>query len=231
METKRLVAGFAAVVGLVGAVGAGSAIAQDSPKSAHGIPNLTDVKQEITVYHDSGNWDRELAKADGAGQSYLEGRLRHGVDKPAIVLDIDDTALETYSYEVQHDFGYDPTQWNDYAYAKKFGAVTSTLALVKYATANKVSVFFVTGRRESDQMRTATLGNLTEVGYPAPTTLYLRPVTDKDPSAVPYKSGVRADLQKQGYDVLLNVGDQYSDLQGGHADRTVKLANPMYSIP
>ncbi len=153
METKRLVAGFAAAAGLVGAVGAGSAIAQDSLKSAHGIPNLTDVKQEITAYHDSGNWDRELAKADGSAQSYLARRLRHGVDKPAIVLDIEDIALETYSYEVQHDFGYDRTQWNDYAYAKKFGAVTSTLALVKYAAAHQVSVFFVTGRRESDQMR------------------------------------------------------------------------------
>ncbi|MDQ0403073.1 hypothetical protein J2S50_001622 [Streptomyces sp. DSM 40167] len=30
--------------------------------------------------------------------------------------------------------------------------------------------------------------------------------------------------------IVANVGDQYSDLRGGHADRTYKLPNPTYFV-
>ena len=36
---------------------------------------------------------------------------------------------------------------------------------------------------------------------------------------------------KRGYDILVNVGDQRSDLTGGYARRGFKLPNPMYLIP
>jgi len=35
----------------------------------------------------------------------------------------------------------------------------------------------------------------------------------------------------QGYDILLTIGDQYSDLKGGYADKGFKLPNPMYYLP
>ena len=34
-----------------------------------------------------------------------------------------------------------------------------------------------------------------------------------------------------GFTILVNVGDQDSDLAGGHAVRPFKLPNPMYYIP
>ncbi len=30
---------------------------------------------------------------------------------------------------------------------------------------------------------------------------------------------------------MLNVGDQWSDLQGGYADKALKLPNPTYNLP
>jgi hypothetical protein len=51
-------------------------------------------------------------------------------------------------------------------------------------------------------------------------------------STIEYKSTVRKHVVKDlGYDVVANFGDQYSDLIGGWADRTVKLPNPMYYLP
>ena len=38
-------------------------------------------------------------------------------------------------------------------------------------------------------------------------------------------------IEAQGYDIVANVGDQYSDLAGGHADRAFKLPNPFYFLP
>jgi hypothetical protein len=31
--------------------------------------------------------------------------------------------------------------------------------------------------------------------------------------------------------VLETIGDQWSDLEGGHAERAYKLPNPMYFLP
>jgi hypothetical protein len=245
MRPKSLVIALISALGVAGTAGAGLAIALDSPRSpasgtrspgrapapAERIPNLTSVKQDIVDYHDSRAWDRDIDKADATAQRYLADRLRKGVRRPAIVLDIDDTSLETYSYRVSHDFGYDADEWNKFAFGRKFRAIPGTRELARYADSRDVSVFFVTGRRESKRMRTSTLANLAEQGYPKPARLYLRPDGDTNQSVVPYKSGVRARLERNGYDIVVNIGDQWSDLAGGHADRAVKLPNPMYSLP
>jgi hypothetical protein len=50
-------------------------------------------------------------------------------------------------------------------------------------------------------------------------------------SEVEYKAPARQKLVEQGYRILLNVGDQNSDLAGGFAERTFKLPNPFYFAP
>ena len=45
-------------------------------------------------------------------------------------------------------------------------------------------------------------------------------------------SGERARIEEElGFTILVNVGDQDSDLAGGHARKAFKLPNPMYFIP
>ena len=50
-------------------------------------------------------------------------------------------------------------------------------------------------------------------------------------TTVQYKTGARKDIEAQGYRIVVNVGDQFSDLVGGHADRGYKLPNPFYYLP
>ena len=57
-----------------------------------------------------------------------------------------------------------------------------------------------------------------------------RPAGYESPSIVPFKSGERAKIEQQGFDIVLNMGDQESDLDGGHADHDFKLPNPFYFI-
>jgi hypothetical protein len=45
-----------------------------------------------------------------------------------------------------------------------------------------------------------------------------------------FKTEVRRKLTAQGYIIVVNIGDQYSDLNGGYAERTYKLPNPFYLI-
>jgi hypothetical protein len=47
---------------------------------------------------------------------------------------------------------------------------------------------------------------------------------------IEYKSGERGAIERDGYRIIANVGDQASDVADGHADRAFKLPNPFYFI-
>lgn len=221
-----------AVTGLfAGTLLGGTATAQDPPHSARQIENLTDVKNEIKDYYDSGNAAREQQKVADGALRYLKDRVAHGVDKPAITLDIDDTVLNTYPYELSEDFGYEAATNTEWSVDAKFPGIPATKGVVDWAHDHGVKVFYITGRREGQPMRDGTLKNLEKAGLPTPDHLYLRPVDDHAPSAVPYKSGIRKDLWTSGYRILGNFGDQWSDLRGGYSERSYKLPNPMYWLP
>ena len=46
-----------------------------------------------------------------------------------------------------------------------------------------------------------------------------------------FKAPERRKLAEQGYTIILNMGDQESDLRGGYAEKTFKLPNPVYFLP
>ena len=64
---------------------------------------------------------------------------------------------------------------------------------------------------------------------------YLKAACAGDPNGscttIHYKSATRAHIESLGYDIVANFGDQFSDLEGGFADRTFKLPNPNYFLP
>jgi len=75
-----------------------------------------------------------------------------------------------------------------------------------------------------------TIENLEREGYGGWAGLTLKPA-GSTLTTVAYKSGARAAIEQQGYRIVANIGDQYSDLAGGHADRAFKVPNPFYFLP
>ena len=59
----------------------------------------------------------------------------------------------------------------------------------------------------------------------------LSQVPQKSCTTIHYKSATRAYIESLGYDIVGNFGDQFSDLEGGYADKTFKLPNPNYYLP
>jgi predicted secreted acid phosphatase len=94
-----------------------------------------------------------------------------------------------------------------------------------------VDVFFITERPEGQ--RADTEANLKAAGYDHWEKLFLRPKDRPDGQTLSeYKSGERAKIVAMQYRIVLNIGDQLSDLVGGpQAEHSVKLPNPFYLIP
>ena len=151
--------------------------------------------------------------------------------KLALVLDIDETSLSSYCEEVAEDFGYIPAQWEQWIVSREAAVpIPGTVRLVQRAQALGVSVFFITGRPESQ--RTATETNLAAAGYAGWKHLSLKQAGVSYASTMAYKAAERAKIQAEGYTLLLNMGDQWSDLEGQPmAEHSVKLPNPFYFLP
>ncbi|HEX4519033.1 MAG TPA: HAD family acid phosphatase [Gaiellaceae bacterium] len=163
----------------------------------------------------------------------------HATGMKAILLDIDDTTLNTYNYEIYSNFVYNPTTNADFVNAAAFPAVPGMPALVNEAKTEGYTIFFLTGRPEAQ--RPGTVTNLANAGYPAvpSSQLFLKDQTNQawlsscspNCTTTQYKSLTRQHIESEGYDIVANFGDQFSDLNGGFADRAFKLPNPMYFLP
>ena len=177
-------------------------------------------------------------QAEARSQAEAKGGPKNA-GTPAILLDVDDTTLNTYNYEIYSNFVYNPAQNAAFVNAASFPAVPGMPALVSHAASKGYQVFFLTGRPESQ--RPGTVTNLTNAGYatPAANHLYLKDQVNQpwlsscSPSCttIQYKSLTRQHIESMGFNIVANFGDQYSDLTGGFADKTFKVPNPMYYLP
>lgn len=211
--------------------------------STYGVAELPGA---IRSYHDSGAYDSDLVTVDAQARKALskqlkalagspgpgkysecnnKGRKCHKV-KPAIVLDIDETSLSNYEGLNAANFSAAGTVTG--AVAGNDPVIAPTLALYEYARSKGVEAFFITGRPEA--IEAAAQSNLVNVGFDEGFNLITKPPDAG--TTIEYKSGERAGIEEDlGYTILINVGDQDSDLAGGHARRAFKLPNPMYFIP
>lgn len=196
--------------------------------------NLSQFKNELAFYHDSGQYQYDIKQITDEAIAYLQKRIDENntakiKQKLAIVLDIDETSLSNYADMYHLNFGGDQKLYDHENELSHDPAIPNTLALYNFAKANHVAVFFITGRHPF--LREATERNLQIAGYKDWDGLYFRPLDDHQKSVIPFKSSIRKQITQQGYDIVLSLGDQFSDLSGGYADNIFKLPNPYYYIP
>ncbi|MEV5434198.1 HAD family acid phosphatase [Streptomyces sp. NPDC052701] len=154
---------------------------------------------------DYATWQKDCQAVMDQALPYLEQRIantRPG-EKQALVLDIDNTALET-------DFGFSYPQ----------PANKPVLEVARYAQDHGVALFFVTAR--PGIISSVTDYNLKHVGYKV-SGLHVRGFLDLFRNVADYKTAQRVSIESQGYTIIANIGNSATDLSGGHAEKTFKL--------
>jgi hypothetical protein len=201
--------------------------------------NIGDLKFTATDYYNSGAYltDLQLAAAPAIGWINEEAPR---VDRPAVVFDIDETALSNWEAIKANDFGRIFTGGCDSLPQGPCGLVAwdqraestviqPTMDVYTAARDRGAAIFFITGRLENQ--RAATERNLKAVGYTGYTQLIMEPTGAHYVSAADFKAPQREQIEQRGYTIIANVGDQPSDLDGGFSERTYLLPNPFYRIP
>lgn len=193
------------------------------------IPNLRVVKDRIREYYDSGRQNREVEQVCERAGRYLEvNRSRFRGLRPAIVLDIDETALSNYPHLNEVDFAYLPEAWKSWVNQGTAPALPGVLGLYRKARQLEIQVVFLTGRPE--HQRAITESNLRRSGYTQWDLLLLKPNASQATTHA-FKVAERRRLTEQGYHIVANVGDQPGDLEGGYSESVYKIPNPLYYLP
>ncbi len=201
--------------------------------------NLGQAALKAAAYHDSGAYLHDLAEVDAEAADWLALRAPQ-VSKPALVLDIDETSLSNWDEIKANGFGHfnngrcdslprGPCGFDAWERLERAPALAPTLRLYRRARQLGIAVFFITGRHADAAAETAA--NLRQAGYGNWDGLFLEPQGSRFASAADFKAPTRAAIETQGYTILASVGDQRSDLIGGHAERGFLLPNPFYFIP
>lgn len=190
-------------------------------------PNLDLRKDEIRAYVSTGAYEREIAAVAAEARAWIqerEGRRRPG-ERLAVVFDLDETLISNLPFMLEHDLGGSDAAWEAWLAAGKDPAIEPVRELYRFVRQRGVEAIFITGRRE--RLRTATEANLRAVGCGDFAVLTMAPNDWKRPTSA-FKTAERARLASEGFGIVANLGDQESDLAGGHAERTFKLPNPFY---
>jgi predicted secreted acid phosphatase len=169
--------------------------------TAMAVPGGAQAAEDV----DYDTWQADCQAVMNQALPYLKQRIaatKPG-EKQAIVLDIDNTTLET-------DFGFSYPQ----------PANKPVLDVAKYAQERGVSLFFVTAR--PGIIAGVTDYNLKQVGYRV-SGLYVRGFLDLFKDVAAYKTAQRVDIENKGYTIIANIGNSATDLSGGHAEKTFKL--------
>uniref|UniRef100_J3MB40 Acid phosphatase n=1 Tax=Oryza brachyantha TaxID=4533 RepID=J3MB40_ORYBR len=175
----------------------------------------------------------DLEEVAREASTYARAARVAGDGRDAWVFDVDETLLSNLPYYAEHGYGlelFDHREFDKWVERGEAPAIPSSLKLYKEVRDLGFKTFLLTGRSEGHQG--VTVDNLKKQGYHEWDKLILRAPADRKKTATIYKSEKRKEMEEEGYRILGNSGDQWSDLLGySTSARSFKLPNPMYYIP
>ncbi|HEY7024287.1 MAG TPA: HAD family acid phosphatase [Candidatus Limnocylindrales bacterium] len=157
-----------------------------------GNPNPPTVAGWTLPLNLDSNYAAEALKVTKDGTNYLNQKANsHKYPMKAIVLDVDDTTLTTWNYELFSNWDYNPTTNAQFVggsgttfTGNAFPATPGMLSLVQRAKDLGYAIFFITGRGDSQHQQTiANLVSDTAAGYSDATTVTIGPNSVPDVDA------------------------------------------------
>jgi predicted secreted acid phosphatase len=199
--------------------------------------NVGDAKAAAINYCESGAYQHDLAVVAAEAINWIGNQVPI-TPRPAVVFDIDETALSNWEVIRANDFGRfvngpcnlpDACAWRAWDETAQSTVIQPILDTYNTAKSLGAAAFFITGRDEGQ--RAATEQNLQSAGYTGYTRLVMTAPGAQYVSAADFKAPQRAAIAAEGYTIVANIGDQPSDLAGGHSQQDFLLPDPFYRIP
>jgi len=189
------------------------------------LQTFRDAQEKLLKAKQDPNWDA-LPKDDRAAHASLKGL------KPAVVLDIDETALDNSPYQarlIRAGGEFNEADWAAWCKEAIARPLPGALAFTKFAAEHGIAVIYISNRAKD--LDEATLANLRSAGFPvAGKESFLGLGTFVDGcEQVGSEKGCRRQLVAKNYRVLMQFGDQIGDFAnvlGNNAEGRTKAMAP-----
>ena len=155
-------------------------------------------------------------KATAALEQIGPGAGKYWKKKPAVILDLDETALDNspgQARQVTGNTDFVPKDWSQWVAEAKAAAIPGAVEFCQYARSRGVRVFYVTNRDAPDEA--ATRRNLERLGFPLEPgrdTLLMR---GEKPEWSASDKGVRRQFVAADHRIVMLVGDDLGDFLSG----------------
>lgn len=186
--------------------------------------NLTSARERVQQYYEGGQFDIELDEiVTNAKKIFGKVEVK---PNSAVIFDVDDTALLNYEGSKKMGYGYVKSMVDEWVSSAQVPAIPQVKDLYDFLLNKNVKIIFLTGRFHDEY--DYTFKNLINEGFAVFDTLIVRRPEEQKLPAVEFKSNVRTALTQQGYEIIGNVGDQWTDLDGPYSGIKVKIPNYLY---
>jgi 5'-nucleotidase (lipoprotein e(P4) family) len=143
---------------------------------------------------------------------------------PAVVLDVDETVLDTSPYQawtVTADQAFSPKTWTAFVNSKTSRPIPGAVEFARYADGKGVKVFYVTNRTAEEEP--ATRENMAALGFPMGGNVDTLLTAKEKPDWGSAKGTRRAAIARD-YRIVLLVGDNLGDFSDGYkGDEAARL--------
>lgn len=194
--------------------------------SSQELLNLDTAKAMVQDYYENGQYDKEMSEIINNTIDKLDNEKFP--DNSLAIFDVDETILSNYTHTKEIGFGFEWQLWGEWIQRADCDAIPQTKRLYDWLIDRNVNIVFLTGRKDYEY--DATIKNLNYVGITVFDSLITRTAKTDDMLAEEYKNYERKVLVEKGYEIILSVGDQWSDLEGDNTGMQVKLPNYLYLI-
>ncbi|MDR3667050.1 MAG: HAD family acid phosphatase [Ignavibacteriaceae bacterium] len=190
------------------------------------LVNLQTAKKNVAKYYESGEYSNDVKKIISDAENDINKLDIHS--NSAVVFDVDETSLSNYESIKKIYFGYDPVKWDNWINEAKAPAIPEVKQFYDFLLLKKIKIIFLSSRNSTQY--DATYRNLKNVGYTEFDTLILKDNSDSSHTSLAFKSRQRELLTNKGYEIIADIGDQKSDLEGKDHGIQIKLPNYLYFI-
>lgn len=186
------------------------------PAADPGYNNIDGIAYSQTI-----EYRREFEDAIVAARRVCESHM--GIANRAVVSDLDETLFDNREFDAANP-KFDQNKWVEWVREERAPVLKDTAAFLTWARTNGYAIFLVTTRGE--HLRRNTINNLIKQGI-SYDGLFMRPPGNRETHQT-LKTAFRKHIQEMGFTIVVNVGDQFSDLAGGYALDCEKVPNRMY---
>lgn len=180
--------------------------------------------KDIKDYINNGSYNNDFKDIVTKAKTIVNYELLINPNKKAVIIDIDETILSNLPYLSKQIHLNDVNKLCQWQMSSQCQAIEPMVDFYHWLLSLNIPTFFVTAR--SLQLKEATLDNFNKLHINTP-NIFFRD-EKKWPIPKEFKIAMRKEMTDNNFEIILNIGDQPTDFEGGYWKRALKVPNPFY---